>query len=104
MFGEKEMSYKAEFNGENAVNMEKVKDTAEYCRYCVKEANRRQYIKGETTTRIKERRKKEMDEGKIKALKRAGWKEADIAGDMGLDLEEVQKVLRRKMERQSNLI
>ena len=37
----------------------------------------------------------ELDTGKIKALRRAGWSTQDIADDMGLDVEKIEEFLRK---------
>ena len=37
----------------------------------------------------------ELDTGKVKALRRAGWTAQDIADDMGLEVEKIEEFLRK---------
>jgi uncharacterized protein (DUF433 family) len=37
----------------------------------------------------------DLDTGKVKALRRAGWTAQDIADDMGLDVEKIEEFLRK---------
>lgn len=50
-------------------------------------------LEGQDPDKKKPRRRRDIDKGKILALKKAGWKVKDIAEDMGLEASTVSQVL-----------
>ncbi len=99
MFGESNRKYDITFDGEKNVNGGNIKSTAEYCGNCIRKMGRykttmiKEKVKKEDKKPIKMRKEKKIDEGKILALKNAGWNENEIAWEMGIELKNIEEVI-----------